>query len=503
MSEPFPAAGTSIANVRTVTLDTVMGALPRLERMARRLVQTGEVPALAMAVVYRDEVVYVNGVGVCRAGADQQVDGDTVFQLASLSKPISSTVVAALVSDRDLTWDTRVVDVDPGFQLSEPYPTAHVTIRDLFAHRSGLSGNAGNDLEMLGFDREEIVRRLRYSKLAGDFRSTYAYSNFGLTAGGLAAARAAALSWEDAAEARLYRPLGMMSTSSRHRDFVARANRAALHVRVDGKWTALATREPDAQSPAGGVSSTARDLAQWVRLELANGMYAGEELIKAEAIGPTHAPLMDRGKHPLTGAQTFYGLGWNVEFRSYGTVWGHAGAFSQGARTLVTLVPSEALGIVVLTNAFPTGVPEGVADTFLASVLGGDANRDWVADWNTLYSMLFEPAIEEARKTYGRPPADASPSLPTSAYVGTYANSYLGTASVVDADGALVLKLGPHGARSFTLAHFDRDLFIYYPYTETPDLPVAATFTIGPQRTAVRLTLADLNDNGQGELARV
>ena len=147
----------------------------------------------------------------------------------------------------------------PGFRLAEAYPTAHVTIGDLFAHRSGLSGNAGNDLEALGFGRDEILRRLRYLKPASSFRSTYAYSNFGLTQGAVAAAKAAGLSWEDAAEAKLYRRLGMASTSSRHSDFLARNNRASLHVRIDGRWTALARRDPDGQSPAGGASSTARD----------------------------------------------------------------------------------------------------------------------------------------------------------------------------------------------------------------------------------------------------
>lgn len=59
----------------------------------------------------------------------------------------------------------------------------------------------------------------------------------------------------------------MTSTSSRHADFLNHANRAALHVKVDGKWTALVKRNPDPQAPAGGVSSNARDLAQWMRLQ--------------------------------------------------------------------------------------------------------------------------------------------------------------------------------------------------------------------------------------------
>ena len=503
MSQPLHDIGASVAPAQRLTLDTVLGALPELESSAQHVIDTDGVPGLAIAVVYRDEVLFAKGFGVRLAGGDQRVEADTVFQLASLSKPVASTVVAALVSDRAVVWDARITDIDPEFQLAEPYPTAHVTVRDLFAHRSGLSGNAGNDLEALGFTRDEIMRRLRYLKPASSFRSAYAYSNFGITQGALAAAKAAGLSWEEAAEARLYKRLGMASTSSRHSDFLARTNRASLHVRFNGAWTALATRDPDGQSPAGGVSSTVRDLAQWMRLELAKGRWAGEPLIDADAIAPTHAPHTDRGRHPVSGVPAFYGLGWNVEYRSYGTVWGHAGAFSQGARTVVSLVPSHDLGIVVLTNAFPTGVPEGIGDRFLEQVMGGDTERDWLGEWNALFASLFGPAIEVAKKTYSHRPADASPALPLSAYAGTYANAYLGTVSAaVEADGALMLRLGPNGARSFPLTHFNRDLFIYYPYPEMPDLAVAATFAIGPGRKALHLTLDDLNDSGQGELPR-
>ena len=177
MTDTMLALGASPAG--TATRETVTHALIDLERTVNHVIKTNEVPGLSVAVVYRDEVVYLQGAGLRTAGSHDAVDPDTVFQLASLSKSIASTVVAAIVSDGKVKWDSRIADVDPAFQLAEAYPTAQVTIRDLFAHRSGLSGNAGNDLEGLGFTREEILLRLRHLKPASSFRSTY--SNFGLT----------------------------------------------------------------------------------------------------------------------------------------------------------------------------------------------------------------------------------------------------------------------------------------------------------------------------------
>ena len=76
-------------------------------------------------------------------GSEEPVDADTVFQLASFSKPMAAATVAAIVGGGTITWDSRIADIDPGFRLYDPYPSAELTIRDLFSHRSGLPGLAG------------------------------------------------------------------------------------------------------------------------------------------------------------------------------------------------------------------------------------------------------------------------------------------------------------------------------------------------------------------------
>jgi CubicO group peptidase (beta-lactamase class C family) len=185
----------------------------------------------------------------------------------------------------------------------------------------------------------------------------------------------------------------MNSTSSRYWDFMSQSNRAALHVPVDGKWASFTRRNADAQSPAGGASSTARDLAQWLRLLLGNGQYEGRQVIDKAALEQAHIPAIVRSVDPKTGA-AFYGLGWNVDYREHGVEWSHAGAFSAGARTLVHLIPSEQLGIAILSNAFPTGVPEGIAATFFDLVFASRPTRDWV----TLANEVYEAGYKEMLK---------------------------------------------------------------------------------------------------------
>lgn len=497
------AAYPSPGSAQQATPERVSAALPKLEAYVSELVEADVVPGIAVAVVYQDQVVYQWGFGTREQGKDLPVDADTVFQLASFSKPISSTVVAAIVGEGTISWDSRIADIDPEFQLSEAYPSMQVTVRDLFAHRSGLPGDAGNELEALGFSRDQILHQLRLVKPSSSFRADYSYSNFGITEGAVAAAGAAGLGWEEAADEKLFGPLGMTSSSYRYADLLEHENRAALHVRYEDEWRTLSKRMPDAQAPAGGASSSVRDLAQWMRLVLANGKFNGEQLIDEAAIAETHVPVIYRGKTPFTGQPSFYGLGWNVQQSSHGVVWGHAGAFSNGTRTVVNLLPSEELGIVVLSNAFPTGVPEAVADTFFDLVFEGTPSRDWLEPWSKLYASLFDPAIEASRATYGTPPVEAAPAMALSAYVGTYANDYLGEAIIAEDGGGLVLKLGPGGVSQFPLKHFDRDLFVYRPFDEMPDMRVAATFQIGPDGSAVEITLEDLDNLGMGTLKRV
>ncbi|KAA0124999.1 serine hydrolase [Methylobacterium sp. P1-11] len=496
------AVGPGAGSAGSLTRAQVEAQLPALEALAQRAVDAGAVPGLAVAVVLGDETLLLKGYGLRQAGKPEPVGPDTVFQIASLSKPVTATIVAALVGDGVVDWDSRVADLDPAFQLHEAYPTAQVTVRDFLNHRSGLPGIAGDDLESIGFGRDAILHRLRHVPPASSFRAGYAYSNFGFTEGAVAAAKPTGQSWEAVARDRLFRLLGMTATGTTHAEFLGRADRATLHVRAGGVWAAKVERNPDAQAPAGGVSGPVRDLARWLRLVIGNGRFEGAQRVAAAALAQTHVPLMARGRNPVTGAASFYGLGWNVEYGRHGLVWGHAGAFSVGAQTLVSIHPEAGLGILVLTNAFPSGVPEGLADSFADLVFDGRVGRDWVTAWGAAYENLFAPGIAADKAAYGTLPASPSAPLAPSAYAGRYANAYVGEAVVAEADGALTLTLGPGGARRYPLRHFDRDLFLSFPDAEAPDRPSAIRFAIGSDGRAAALTVDALNASGLGTLAR-
>jgi len=252
--------------------------LTQIEDYVERGMEVTGVPGVAVAVVYRNKVVYLKGFGVRKAGERARVDPDTVFQLALLSKPISSTVIASLVGTQEVSWDSRIADLDHRFKLWDPDVLDQLTIRDLLSHRSGLPTLSGDLREDLGFTRSEVLHQMGLLRPTGTFRKAYQYSNFPYTEAGIAAARAAGKPWEDLAEERLFKSLGVHSTSYRYSDYTDRINKAAIHVIVDGKPVARYQRDPDAEAPAGGASSSVRDLAEWLRLQLAGGTWNGQSI---------------------------------------------------------------------------------------------------------------------------------------------------------------------------------------------------------------------------------
>src|SRR5947209_20338258 len=197
-----------------VTDAQVENAIREVEKLAQKQIQENALPGLAIAIVFQDKAVYAKGFGVRDVNTNAPVDADTVFQLASVSKSVGSTVVAELVGEGKVTWDSKLSVLNPTFAMFDPWVTHEITIRDMYAHRSGLPEHAGDLLEDLGFARGEILYRLRYQHPGSSFRSHYAYTNFGMTEGALAVAKAYGQEWEEASEQLLYKPLGMNSISS-------------------------------------------------------------------------------------------------------------------------------------------------------------------------------------------------------------------------------------------------------------------------------------------------
>lgn len=387
-------------------------------------------------------------------------------------------------------------------QLLEAYATANVTVSDLLSHRSALPGLVGDELWIYGFDRDTILRRLRLVEPAYSFRGRYEYSNSGFAAGAAAAAHAVGRDWDEAAEAVLFAPLDMTSTSMRHADFLANGNRAELHVRHDGRWQARVKRNTDALAPAAGVSTSVRDLARWMTFVLGDGLYGGRRIAPADALAASQVPLSQTGVHPISGTPAFYGMGWGLTYGPDGRVWTHAGALTAGARSIATFYPDEGFAVAVLSNAHPTGAPEAVSDSLVDLVLSGGDGPDTIETWDRIYTSTVPGS--PSYTSYISSSQWPSPALPSEAYAGTYQNPFAGTAVVsASDDGILILSLGPEGNLRRPLRHVDRDQFTFFLLEEVPETPFGISFNIGERGAATTMTIDDFTNSGFGTFERV
>lgn len=464
--------------------------LPRWRQLVQEAMARTGVPGCSVAVVYQGQVVMLEGFGVTDLEHPSPVDADTVFRLASCSKPVATTTVAALVGEGKLTWDTPIHELDPGFALNDPWVTSHLTVRDLCSHRSGLPGQAGNELEDMGWDQAHVLHALRDIPLDNRFRSSYSYSNFGITAGVEAATHG---KFQDQVVEKVFVPLGMTRSRSRFADFAKLDNTAREHVFENGKAVRRFDRMPDVQAPAGGIYSSARDLTRFVLLHLGEGSVEGRQIIAKEALVETHQPVMLTGFNPATFSSGFYGLGWAVSYDKYGmTEVKHSGAFSTGSRSQILMIPQAKLGVVILSNAFPSGLPEALSQALVDLSFGGQADLESVLKLDTMVGQGMAGMVDQGLSLSQRP-SQPRPPGPPSRYEGAYASDYFGPARVEN----MQLSLGPDFKLQGPLQPWDGDTFFYQ-----------IDLSDGPLVTLVRFegdgfTLENLNDFKTGHFQRV
>ncbi|WP_323012458.1 serine hydrolase [Castellaniella sp.] len=495
--------GSSVADT-TIPAENVTRAVAQLDGLAAEIMHRSGIPGMAVAVVHQGKTVYAKGFGVRQAGTDAAIDPNTVFQLASISKSVGATVVASQVGKGLITWDTPITSQLPWFVLENSDAPQAVTIGDLYAHRSGLPEHAGDDLEDLGFQRRQVLERLGHLPTK-PLRSSYAYTNFGLTAAAEAVAHAAATDWESLSQREIYQPLGMHSTSSRYLDFMAHENRARPHIQIDGAFVLNPQqRQPDAQSPAGGVSSSVLDMARWMTMVLHQGKVNGQPLLPADALAPALSPQYLTSpateENPSTG---YYGYGFNITVPTAGHIrYGHSGGFNMGAATNFSLLPDADTGIIVLTNALPVGAAEALGMMYMDLVQYGKITRDWLTGYQAIFAQELAPFGQLAGQNF-----PAAPTLPLSfnAYVGTYANDYYGQATITEKAGQLIMSMGPIGTeKNIPLQHWSGNVFVFDVGDEMASAGSrsAVSFAISPSGISNSLSIELYEKNGRGTLMR-
>ena len=457
-ARPLAVAVVALALTLVSPLPAQQGPLKGLDAYVAQALKDWDAPGLAIAVVRHDSVVFAKGYGVRELGKAEAVDANTIFAIGSTSKAFTAALLGMLVDQGRIRWDDPVTRYLPGFQLYDPYVTREITIRDLLTHRSGLARGDGL-WAASGYSRDEVIRRVRFLKPSWSFRSQYGYQNIMFLAAGELAGRVYGKSWDEVVRQQIFEPLGMTRTRTSVDALKGMDDLATPHERIDDAVRPVEWMNIDNIGPAGSITSSVNEMAQWVRLQLGAGSYAGRKLIEAKTVKEMHTLQMhikpsetDEKLYPETHLQG-YGLGWALRDYRGRRIVSHGGAI-RGMRAQVLLVPEEQLGVVVLTNVAESALPTAIANRIMDLHLGQP-----VKDWSALYLAETKDArakaADERKKTEAARVTGTTPSLALEKYTGIYADSMYGTVKVSQEGDHLTATFGPNYAGDLGHWHFD------------------------------------------------
>ena len=329
------------------------------DRVIDGVVSRYRLPGIAVGVIDDGKVVYTRTLGNLASG--KPMDAQTLFEIASNTKAMTSTLLARLVQQGKLRWDDPVTKFLPSFRMYDPWVTANMQVGDLLVHRSGLPEGAG-DLMLWPtpnqFTPEDVVAGLQYLKPAYSFRAGYAYDNTLYIVAGQVAAAAGGAPYPTLLRREIFQPLGMerCQIGTWNREEVG--NVADPNVWHDSRYTLEPAKgpivQPAAMDAAGGVRCSLNDMMIWAMNWLAPTPkqldWLSSEQRHKEWTVYTAMPISKR-RREWDGTLFYgYGYGWRIADVDGQMTVSHTGTLS-GMYSAMVLLPLRKSGFVFLINA--------------------------------------------------------------------------------------------------------------------------------------------------------
>lgn len=335
---------------------SVSAAEPNVSSALLPFVESGSLAGAVTVVANKDKVLSLETVGYMDVGAKQAMKPDSVFWIASMSKPITGTALMLLVDEGKVKLDDPIEKYLPEFKELKvagangaelKKPSRLVTVRDVMSHTSGMPFKSAKENPTLdGLPLKEAVLSYAATPLTHEPGSKYQYSNAGINTGARIIEVVSGMSYEDFMDQRLFKPLGMKDTtfwpneeqvSRLAKPYKPNADKTKLEETTISQLTyPLSKRDNRYPMPAGGLFSTGADVATFCRMLLNGGELNGKRYLSAEALKTMAS------KQTGDAVTNGYGIGWTTD----GKTFGHGGALA----TNMTIDPQRGLITVFLVQ---------------------------------------------------------------------------------------------------------------------------------------------------------
>ena len=388
------------------------------------------VPGFSVAVVCGDHIVYSSGFGETGPPGRKKIAADSLFYLASSTKSLTALASAQLAAKGKLDLQAPVERYLPRFRLADPEATENVTVEDLLTHRRGLT-----DIPiMVGEALTGEMNDDRFYRLLANVkpREKFVYSNLHYTILQRVLEKVSGEPWQQLLKNEVFKPLGMKHTMASYNAMVGDPHFAGMLEEVNGQWVPTRTpKHEQTMNAAGGVASTAPDLARLLIAMLNDGKIGGHRALPSGLAAREIQPRVQLESSYQLFQRTGYGYGWYDGIYHNQRAVHHFGSY-EGAHAHLSFLPEKGIGVVVLVNMHePVNYfAESIAESVYDALLAVPDDENWIS------------TIAAAQKSRTTP---ATPRHPGGApeWAGDYLNDDWGALKVNnDADRGLSLKLG-------------------------------------------------------------
>ncbi|HKC63517.1 MAG TPA: serine hydrolase domain-containing protein, partial [Pyrinomonadaceae bacterium] len=345
----------------TPDLQTRLSAIEKAIEAKR---QEYHIPGASLVIVKDDKVIYMKGLGLKDVERKLPVTPDTLFAIGSSTKAFTAMAAVMSVDDGKISLDDSPKKFLPYFKMRDAETDAKITVRDLLSHRSGVDRT---DLSMVSgkLNREELIRVAGMAKPTARLGEKFLYQNVMFAAAGEIVARSQGTTWDDFIKERIFKPLGMKASNTTVAETLKSSDYALGYTyNPDTNETRrLPMREITPAAPAGAINSTARDMAEWLRLMLGEGTFDGRRLVSEKSFKELVSV-----QNKVAG-DVNYGLGWFLRNWNGHKVVEHGGNID-GFNAEVAFMPDQKLGFVLLTNVSASPLVVDAMEIIWSNIVG-------------------------------------------------------------------------------------------------------------------------------------
>jgi CubicO group peptidase (beta-lactamase class C family) len=446
---------TSFAQVKKAESDQLSG----IDSMLNKVLKDQYTAGFAVAVVKGNEVIYSKGFGYRDIENKKPVTPNTLFAIGSSTKAFTASLLGLLEKNGKLKLDDKAISYLPALRFYNDEMNNQITIRDLMAHRTGLTRYDYSWLLFNTSNRDSIIARVKYMVPSAGVRQKWFYNNFMYLAQGMIVEKISGKTWEENIKEKFFEPLGMTRSNTDLKVFQNDSDAALPYVTIqDSVIKKIDYYNINGMGPAGSINSSVNDIANWLKVWVNGGYYDKKEILPSSYVGEAaSAQMVMSGGLPSQHKDVFfsnYGLGWMLSsYRGHYLV-EHGGNIN-GFSANVAFFPTDGIGIVVLTNQNVSQVPDVVTSIIADKIL-----KLKPIDWNGEATARSKTASLNQKQTAKNAKkisiVNTNPSHDLKSYIGLFENPAYGSIKLTEERNAIYALAGDN---RLLLKHLYYDVF--------------------------------------------